>query len=63
MTMFKEILKASHNKQASIFTFTFKFKIIKSEIKIIVLLMNLKLKAKKVFFKGFNYLKPLKTPF
>ena len=27
MTMFKEILKASHNNQASIFAFTFKFKI------------------------------------
>ena len=26
MTMFKEILKASRNNQASIFTFTFKFK-------------------------------------
>ena len=27
MTMFKEILKASCNNQASIFAFTFKFKI------------------------------------
>ena len=27
MTMFKEILKASRNNQASIFAFTFKFKI------------------------------------
>ena len=28
MTMFKEILKASRNNQASIFAFTFKFKIL-----------------------------------
>ena len=28
MTMFKEILKASRNNQASIFAFTFKFKIV-----------------------------------
>ena len=44
-TMFKEILKASRNNQASIFAFTFKFKLFRYTIFLFAT------KCKKVFSK------------